>query len=681
MIWKNLWFWAGLGILSATVPAEASDPKHTVPDTVAAVTVLPDIVVSGRSSERETSRRELDVTEIDRLAGFGGDALKSLQALPGVARPALFQPGAIVVRGSGRFDTRFLLDGVDIPLLFHYGGVTSTYDSRAMQSVDLYPGGYSTRYGGCVGGVVEIRGRSGRADAWHREVDVSLLDASVMFEGPLRDNLTLLFNARRSYAGEVVRRAIADNDDVSMVVVPYYWDVVGRLDWTPTVDDDVFLSVFAAKDRMELIFPEANEGSAEVTQATDAVAMSLAFHRVILGWDRFIGGSFTNEMRASLGRSQEKGNTFGYFRFDSDAPLASIRDQLTWDVAADVSAHVGLDMIRAPVRYNVKAVGWPESDEHDTFSDLAAYVGSEIKLGDRATLNPGLRWDHYSHLDEGRGSLRLSGRYIINDRHVLTASAGSYNQSPQPIGQSTDPVYGNPDLPPTRAMHLTLGDEFVLGTWTSAKIEAYYNTQNRIPAYADTLGVSFLPDAEGRMFGLELMFRHTRPGGFFGWISLGLSRSDRRYQRRPSNDITTWSADDWVPYQYDQPLHLEVVGSWPLGRGWSFGSRLQYVTGNPDTPLLSYGGGVFEFDADNGSYIPVSGEYLSDRYDPYLRLDIRLDRSFGWLGAAWTAYFDVQHALASLYNSPEGYVYNYDFTEREGYGGITLPTIGLRVSF
>ena len=681
MIGNIRWLTAGLLIFSVAADAGADHPQPAAADTVPAVVVLPDIVVSGRAADREPTRRELDVSVVDRLAGFGGDALKSLQALPGVARPALFQPGSIIVRGSGRDDTRFLLDGVDIPLLFHYSGITSTYDSRAMQSVDLYPGGYGTRYGGCVGGVVEIRGRAGRADAWRREVDASLLDASVMLEGPLADNLTVLINARRSYAGEVVRRAIKDNDDVSMVVVPYYWDVVGRLDWTPSLDVDVFLTVFAAKDRMELVFSEANEGSAEVTQATDAIAMSLAFHRVILGWDRFMGTTWTNEMRASVGKSREQGNTFGYFRFDSDVPLASLRDQLTWDPGDGLSLNIGIDAVRAPVRYNVKAVGWPESAEHETFGDLAAYAGATVALGEGTTLSPSARWDHYPHLDEGAASARLSARHVLTDRHVLTAGAGTYNQSPRPMGQSTDPVYGNPDLPPTTAVHWTLGDEVVLGTWTSARIEAYYNTQARIPAYADTLGISYLPDAQGRMFGLEFMLRHTRPDGFFGWIALGLSRSDRRYARRPSRDITIWSPDDWVPYSYDQPVHLEAVGSLPLGRNWSFGARLQYVSGNPVTPLLSYGGGVFEFDADSGSYVPIAGEYLSDRYDPFLRLDIRLDRSFAWAGADWTAYLDVQHALAPLYNSPEGYVYNYDYTERKAYGGIILPTLGLRVTF
>ncbi len=642
---------------------------------------LEDLVVSTRRSGQEPTRRELDRDVIEKLPGFGGDAIKSIQALPGVARPSVFNPAAIIVRGSGVFDTRYLLDGVDIPLLFHYGGIKSTYNTQALSRVDLYPGGFNTRYGGSVGGVVEITGRPGRIDSWYREFDVSLLDAAALIEGPVGENISVLLNVRRSYAGEMLDRALSGQDDLKLAVVPYYWDVIGRVDWTPTAQDEVFVTFFAAKDRMELVFPDEDLGSSDVSDATDAIDMSLQFHRLILGYDRQVNTDLRNQLRFAVGTSKDKGNTFGYFRFESEAPITTVRDQLTWRMSDAVIINGGVDMIWAPVKYDVEVVGWPGSLAENTFSDLGVYANADWHVSDCLTLMPGLRYDYYTHLDEGSPSVRLTGRYRLNDRHTLTGAVGTYNQGPQPIGQSTDPVYGNPDLPPTVATHFVLGDEFLLTDRWHAKVEGYYNVQDNIPALAEEPGQAFLADADGRMYGFELMLRYQGSDRFFGWLAYGLSKSERRYARQPSLNLTIWSPDDWVPYEYDQPHHLEAVGSWTLGRGWSCGGRLQYVSGNPDTPILGYTSNIYVFNADTGAYEPVSGEYLSERLDPYVRLDIRIDKAFHMWGADCSFYLDVQNLSSLIYDSPEGYVYNYDYSKRKAYGGIILPALGLRVAF
>ena len=43
-------------------------------------------------------------------------------------------------------------------------------------SIDMYPGGFNTRYGSAIGGIVEIKGRPAKTDRWHGTADVNLLD-------------------------------------------------------------------------------------------------------------------------------------------------------------------------------------------------------------------------------------------------------------------------------------------------------------------------------------------------------------------------------------------------------------------------------------------------------------------------------------------------------------------------
>ena len=199
-----------------------------------------------------------------------------------------------------------------------------------------------------------------------------------------------MLNARRSYAGEVADLILSGQNDVNLAVVPYYWDLVGRVDWTPTADDEVFLTFFAAKDRMELVFPDEDLGSTDVSEATDAIDFSLQFHRWILGWNSDLASTLRNELRLGVGTTDQRGNTFGFFRFESTAPVRNVRDQLTWRASDHVVLNGGLDLIWAPVDYDVEVVGYPQSLDAKTFSDLGTYLNAELRPTERLTLIPGL---------------------------------------------------------------------------------------------------------------------------------------------------------------------------------------------------------------------------------------------------------------------------------------------------
>lgn len=640
-----------------------------------------EIVVYGRGPEKEVTRQSLSAFEVERLPGFGGDVVKSLQALPGVARPTMSDPGAIIVRGSGNLDTRFLLDGVDIPLLFHFGGVKSTYNSLSLGSVDLYPGGFGTRYGGCVGGVVELKGRPAHTDRWRTVLDASLLDASFHTEGPLGKGLALAVSGRRSFIGELAQAALKDNDEINLAVAPYYWDTVARLDWDRGGAHRLFLTYFAANDRLRMIVPEDASGSPEVNAATDEVELDLAFHRFILGHDADLSDRVHNELRLSAGRDHQSGHVLGDFNFESRGPIYGLRDDLAVAWRPGLVSHLGADLLYTPYNYAVKVNGYAESKlEAKKFSDLGAYANLEWRPRPDLLITPGVRYDYYHHLDKGKASVRAAARWDYGDNRTLTASAGTYNQAPQPVGQSTDPVYGNPDLPPTTARHLTLGHEWRLNDRLSLKVEGYHNTQHQVPAFADTNDVNFLPDAEARMYGLEVMLRHESDGGFFGWLAYSIGRAERRFARDPGHG-SAWNPSVWNLHDMDQTHHLEAVGSWQLGRNWSFGSRVQYVSGVPVTPILGYTGNQYEFDADTGNYVPVEGEYLSDRIEPYFRMDLRVDKKFIKRSSIWSVYLDLQNANYFVYNSPEGYTHNYDYSDRTSYGWIFVPALGVQVEF
>ena len=72
-----------------------------------------EIVVGGERPPREVTRRRLERREIERIPGTSGDALRSLQSLPGVARPPALA-GLLIVRGSAPQDTNTFVDGTNV---------------------------------------------------------------------------------------------------------------------------------------------------------------------------------------------------------------------------------------------------------------------------------------------------------------------------------------------------------------------------------------------------------------------------------------------------------------------------------------------------------------------------------------------------------------------------------------
>ena len=69
-----------------------------------------EIVVYGREEETEVTRQTLSVTEVERLPGFGGDVIKSVQALPGVAAVTPQSDGSIRIEVTGHEAVRPVLE-------------------------------------------------------------------------------------------------------------------------------------------------------------------------------------------------------------------------------------------------------------------------------------------------------------------------------------------------------------------------------------------------------------------------------------------------------------------------------------------------------------------------------------------------------------------------------------------
>ncbi len=659
-----------------------------------------EIVVYGKTEEKEVSRRQLTVQEIRRIPGLGGDAIKVVQAMPGVSRPSMMS-GEVVVRGAPTWDSRFYLDGVTIPLLYHYGGLKSTYTSEALDGIEFLPGGFGVRYGGGIAGAIELKGKQAATDRWHGTFDISSIDASFFVEGPITKKISLLASARRSFIGniaEFVTKKFSDKFPFTMST--FYWDYVLRTDFNFSKNNHLFVTFFGNRDSLALIMPDMESGSDEISKAQDRFGMSITTNLAMAGWDLKINDKVSNSARYSISNLHSAWSPFGFFKSKSDGVEHYIRDQLTVKFNDKLSLITGLDIDLSVWDIDLLIKDWTGKINHSKdndwlFGETGAYLNLEWKVGKKLLLIPGIRYDYYSELkhdgsiipefwnyndfDNSRGfsgdpSARLSGRFQINDAHVLKAAIGNYNQSPKPVGQAIHSVWGNPFLATTKAAHFVTGHEWKITDVINSDVQFYFNNQWDIPEYSNSQDISetgekptlFYDRGRGRMYGLEIMLRHMQTDRFFGWIAYTLSRT-QRYDRNKGK---------WYLYDEDETNHLQVLGSWHLRRQWDLGFRLRYVTGKPITPILGA-----EYDENYLYYSPIEGDKNSKRMDPFFQLDIRVDKKIIYNKWIFSLYFDLQNLSWLFYKSPEFEFYNYDYTDKMKISMFPMLGTGFKAEF
>ena len=143
--------------------------------------------------KKEAVETRIRTEEARRVPGTQGDTLKVVQNLPGVARSS-FGSGQLIVWGSAPKETRVNVDGVEIPTLYHVGGLRSTVNSDLVRSIDLSPGSYGADYGRGLGGLVRIELGALPKEGVHGYVAADVMDASALISAAVTPRL----RARRS---------------------------------------------------------------------------------------------------------------------------------------------------------------------------------------------------------------------------------------------------------------------------------------------------------------------------------------------------------------------------------------------------------------------------------------------------------------------------------------------------
>jgi hypothetical protein len=563
------------------------------------------------------------------------------------------------------------------------------------------PGGWGTRYGGAIAGVIELNSRGAKNDRWHGYLDLSTIDGSFLVEGPITDKVTVMLSARRSFIGDIIHWASKKYSDVfPMTIATFYWDYVFRTDVNFSKNNHLFLTVFGSSDSLDIVMPEMRYGSSEISEKTNSFGMNQTFNLGLLGWDYSFNDHWSNTARYSLTGGRSDVSPFGFMKSHTDYITNQIRDQLSWKKNDKLQINGGADVQLTNYNIDMKIPDANGVIQHDKNNDwlfgvVGAYLNCEWKPVQDLTIIPGIRYDYYPELDyegsvipefwnyhayknlkgiSGEPSVRLNTRYSLTKTQIFKASIGNYSQTPKPIGQVIHPTWGDPTMPSTKAAHYVLGHEWQITDLINSDIQLYFNHQWDIPEYNTNEDQSsdgsklelWNHNGEGRMYGLEIMLRHIKSEHFFGWIAYTLSRTER--YNRPDHK--------WEVYDQDETNNLQVLGSWHLKKEWDLGFRLRSVTGKPTTPVIGR-----EYNENDIAFIPVYGEQNSDRVDPFFQLDLRVDKKIVFDKWMFSIYFDLQNISYFFYKSPEFEYYDDFYKEKKTISSFPMLGVGYKAEF
>ncbi len=654
----------------ASVPATAAKRVAGVP----AVEEPEEVSVRGERPPREPTKRTLSGSDIQTAAGTNGNLLRSVENLPGVGRPAALD-GQLIVRGSSPADTGVFLDGTWIINAYHFGGIASVVPTELIEHLDFYPGNFSPEYGRLQGGIVELEMRSPRKDHLGGLLQVDLLDARTIIEGPITTTTRFALAGRRSWV-DAWLGAVGGR---SVVAAPVYYDYQAMLEQDFAKNVTARLSVFGSDDRMKLLFdaPDATDPANGGT-----LGLSQSFFRVMgrvdakLGRDaRWVNKVSWGENHQNIALNKYDGSiTFNVLTTRSDLRMR-LSDHLAWTLGADVlwgRYDISMRLPPQSVEGNTGPVfARPVPDLHGAgfISRPAAYTVLEVRPVQSLLFTPGARVDYMS--DTGRWTVdpRIGARLDLSQgryRTTLKAAYGLYRQAPDP--DQSVPPFGSPGIHAAWAEHASVGIEQVFAGAVELDLEPFAKRfHDLVVASPDDSqsanGVVNRNSGSGRAFGIEWLAKWTRPGRFSGFISYTLSRSERRDDDRSAYHL----------FQYDQTHILAATGRYELGKGWGISSRFRYVSGSPYTP---YVGSAVDYDA--GAFAPVeSSVRYGARAAAFHHLDVRVDKQWQLGAVRLTAYLDVQNVYD--HRAEEGRTYSYDYRKSEPLLGLpVLPIVGVR---
>ena len=678
------------------------------------------VVVSGRQSAVKSTLIGSEKFKPELLknipSAFGeSDIMKVVLTLPGITTVGEASSG-YNVRGGATDQNLILYNGGTVYNPSHLFGLFTSFNSDAIEDVELFKSSIPVEYGGRISSVLKVTSKEANMQKLTGSASIGVLTSKANLEIPVvKDHVSLLLNGRTTYSDWILKH-LPEKSGYRNGSGNFY-DLGGVLTWK--LNDMHRLKVYGYWSYDKFSFSsDDNYGYRNRNFSAE--------------WRSILSEKVTATLSGGL-------DHYDYFNEDRATPTMAARlsfgiDQLWGKLhfRHRLTEKQVLSYGLSVQHYNVQAGKYEPLGEESRIStnqlekekalESAAYIDYEHSLTDKLSVSAGLRYSMFNALGprdvnfyadgelpseetllETRHEtgviktyqapeIRLSARYALMENLSLKAGFNTMHQyihkvSNTSIMSPTD-IWKLSDLniKPQNGWQLAAGVYYETDDKEyELSAEAYYKHIGDYLNYRSSAVLLMNPHLEtdvistdGKAYGLE--FQVKKPvGKLNGWVSYTFSRSLlRQDDKRVAVPLNN---GDWYPSEYDRPHEVKAVLNFKFTERYSLSSNFDYATGRPTTlPAGKY------YNSYNQRYMPYYTDRNKYRIPDYMRLDLAFNiepthRLTSFLHTSFS--IGVYNALArknayNIYYVTEG-------NEIKGYKlsvfGTAIPYVSLNIRF
>ena len=672
-----------------------------------------------KTEESPVSLKTIGIAEIEKSPGANRDISKVIQSFAGVLSSPSFR-NDIIIRGGGPSESRFYLDGVEVPNINHFatqgasGGAVGILNADLIREVNYYSGAFPSNRGNALSGVFEFGQVDGNADKLNFKGSLGASEVSATLDGPLSDKTTFIVSARRSYL-KLLFSAL-------------------KLPFLPTFNDMQFKvrTRFDAKNELTFIglgSVDVNNLNLDIKNPDDQQKYILGYLPVYDQWSYTLGAVYKHFRENSyqtlvLSRSHLSNSRTKYLDNDESSASNKILDYTSQEMENKIrfENNMRMDGFKANVGANIDFAQYSNTTEQKRFySENVIKINYNTKLNlmkyglfgqisheflaQRLTLSAGFRMDANNYSSEMNNLLkqfspRFSASYLLTSKWSLNLNTGRYYQLPPytALGYKQNNAFVNKgNLKYISVDHFIGGLEFKPATAMQFSLEGFLKNYRNYPfSVNDQISLAnkgadygvigdeeVVSTSKGRAYGAEFQARVRTTKGYSLNLSYTLVRSEFQ------DGTGTYIVSAW-----DSKHILSMTGTAALKRNWQVGGRFRFVGGLPYTPWdLNRSSLIAAWNLQGGPYLDNS-KLNANRFGVFHQLDIRVDKSYYLKKMTLKFYLDIQNLYNYQSQSTDIVVRETDangnfLTAENGTryvlrsvkntSGTVLPTIGVQV--
>lgn len=675
-----------------------------------------------KTEESPVSLKTIGIAEIEKSPGANRDISQVIKSFAGVLSSPSFR-NDIIIRGGGPSESRFYLDGIEVPNINHFatqgasGGAVGILNADFLREVNFYSGAFPADRGNALSGVFEFSQVDGNADKMKFRTSLGASEVSATLDGPAGKKTTYIVSVRRSYL-QLLFSAL-------------------KLPFLPTFNDTQFKvkTRFDAKNELTFIglgSIDVNKLNLNIKNPDDQQQFILSQLPVNNQWSYTFGAVYKHFREKSyqtvaVSQSRLNNTLTKYLENNDSSPDNLILKYASQELENRIrfEDNVRMDGFKLNWGTNLDFARYTNSTyqkrfysgdvlniDYNTRLNLVKYglFGqlSHTYFDDRLTLSAGVRMDGNNY-SSGMANLlnqfspRFSASYEFIPRWSLNFNTGRYFELPAytTLGFRENNQFVNKqnNLKYISADHLILGVEYEPAPDMQFSVEGFSKMYRHYPfSVKDQISLAnkgadygVIGDEEvtstskGRAYGAEFQARISSSKGYNLNLSYTLVRSE--FQDGTGKYIVS---------SWDSKHILSLTASAALKKNWQVGTRYRHVGGLPYTPYdLNRSSLIAAWDLQGGPYLDYS-KLNSLRFPAFQQLDVRVDKAYFLKRTTLKFYLDIQNLFNTKSQSTDIVVRETDgngnfLTTDNGTryvlrsvkntSGTVLPTIGVQLEF